>query len=71
MASFPAPGHTAAPCRLITQPSSLSTIQPPGVRALGTGLIGHGRNEQVIRDIPTHGKRMASHEEMYILNVNP
>ncbi len=22
-------------------------------------LIGHGRNEQVIRDIPTHGKRVA------------
>ncbi len=22
-------------------------------------LIGHGRNEQVIRDMPTHGKRVA------------
>mgnify|MGYP000882544780 CR=1 FL=1 len=22
-------------------------------------LIGHGRNEQVIRDLPTHGKRLA------------
>ena len=34
---------------------------PPGVcTACGSDrLIGHGRNEQVIRDMPTHGKRVA------------
>ena len=34
---------------------------PPGVcTACGSDrLIGHGRNEQVIRDLPTHGKRLA------------
>lgn len=34
---------------------------PPGVcTACGSErLIGHGRNEQVIRDLPTHGKRLA------------
>lgn len=26
-------------------------------------LIGHGRNEQVIRDMPTHGKRVAVYVE--------
>ena len=33
---------------------------PPGVcTACGSDrLIGHGRNEQVIRDLPTHGKRL-------------
>lgn len=34
---------------------------PPGA-CVGCGsdcLIGHGRNEQVIRDMPTHGKRVA------------
>ena len=34
---------------------------PPGA-CIGCGserLIGHGRNEQVIRDMPTHGKRVA------------
>jgi transposase len=34
---------------------------PPSI-CVGCGstrLIGHGRNEQVIRDIPTHGKRVA------------
>lgn len=36
---------------------------PPGVcRTCGSDrLIGHGRNEQVIRDLPTHGKRLAIH----------
>ena len=34
---------------------------PPSVcTACGSErLIGHGRNEQVIRDLPTHGKRLA------------
>lgn len=34
---------------------------PPGVcTSCGSDrLIGHGRNEQVIRDLPTHGKRLA------------
>ncbi len=34
---------------------------PPGTcMACGSDrLIGHGRNEQVIRDLPTHGKRLA------------
>ena len=34
---------------------------PPGAcTACGSDrLIGHGRNEQVIRDLPTHGKRLA------------
>jgi len=34
---------------------------PPSVcTACGSDrLIGHGRNEQVIRDLPTHGKRLA------------
>ena len=33
----------------------------PGVcTACGSDrLIGHGRNEQIIRDLPTHGKRLA------------
>lgn len=35
---------------------------PPGVcTACGSDrLIGHGRNEQVIRDLPTHGKRRSA-----------
>lgn len=36
---------------------------PPGA-CVGCGsvrLIGHGRNEQVISDMPTHGKRVAIH----------
>ena len=34
---------------------------PPGVCTVcgSDRLIGHGRNEQVIRDLPTHGKRLA------------
>lgn len=35
---------------------------PPGGVCTACGsdhLIGHGRNEQVIRDVPTHGKRLA------------
>lgn len=34
--------------------------QPSSCTACGSDrLIGHGRNEQVIRDLPTHGKRLA------------
>jgi hypothetical protein len=34
---------------------------PPSIcTACGSDrVIGHGRNEQVIRDMPTHGKRVA------------
>lgn len=33
---------------------------PGGCNACGSvRVIGHGRNEQVIRDLPTHGKRLA------------